>query len=297
LNEDQSGKQPVLRFAPSPNGPLHLGHAYSALVAFDTARRLGGRFLLRIEDIDPGRSREAFVDGIHEDLRWLGLTWEEPVLRQSRHIEDYVAAARQLEAMGVLYRCFATRAEIMAAHAASPQPLDPDGAPVYLGLYKGLSASEIERRVGAGEAFAMRLDMERALALAQAKLGGASLEFTELDETMKPRRVAVDPRRWGDAIIQRKDVPTSYHLSVVVDDARQGITHIVRGQDLYASTDIHRLLQELLDLPEPIYFHHRLIADASGQKLSKSAGAPGLKSLRAQGLSPNDIKRMIGLER
>jgi glutamyl-Q tRNA(Asp) synthetase len=297
LSGDQFGKQPVLRFAPSPNGPLHLGHAYSALVAFDTARRFGGRFLLRIEDIDPGRSREAFVDGIYEDLRWLGLTWEEPVLRQSRHVEDYVAAARQLEAMGVLYRCFATRAEIMAAHAASPQPLDPDGAPVYPGLHKGLSAGEIERRVGAGEAFAMRLDMERALALAHAKLGGASLEFTELGETMKPRRVAVDPRRWGDAIIQRKDVPTSYHLSVVVDDARQGITHVVRGQDLYASTDIHRLLQVLLDLPEPIYFHHRLIADASGQKLAKSAGAPGLKSLRVQGLSPHDIKRMIGLER
>ena len=141
----------------------------------------------------------------------------------------------------------------------------------------------------------MRLDLERALELACAKLGGAPLEFVELDDRLQPRRVTADPMRWGDVIIQRKDVPTSYHLSVVVDDARQGITHVVRGQDLYASTDIHRLLQVLLDLPEPIYFHHRLIADASGQKLSKSAGAPGLKSLRAQGLSPADIKRMIGL--
>jgi glutamyl-Q tRNA(Asp) synthetase len=284
-----------LRFAPSPNGPLHLGHAYSALVACETARKLGGRFLLRIEDIDPGRSRGEFVDGIYEDLRWLGLTWEEPVLRQSLHIADYVAAARRLEAMGVLYRCFATRAEIMAAHAASPQPLDPEGAPVYASLHKGLSASEAERRIDAGEPFAMRLDMERALA--RAKLGGAPLEFVELDDGMQPRRVAADPMRWGDVVLQRKDVPTSYHLSVVVDDARQGITHVVRGQDLYASTDIHRLLQVLLDLPEPIYFHHRLIADASGQKLSKSAGAPALKSLRAKGLSSGDIRRMVGLER
>jgi glutamyl-Q tRNA(Asp) synthetase len=297
LSGDRSKTQPVLRFAPSPNGPLHLGHAYSALLAYETARKLGGRLVLRIEDIDPGRSREEFVDGIYEDLHWLGLTWEEPVLRQSRHIADYVAAARCLEAMGVLYRCFATRAEIMAAHAASPQPLDPEGAPVYAGLHKGLSASEIERRIEAGEPFATRFDMERALALARAKLGGKPLEFVELDDGMEPRREAADPMRWGDVVLQRKDVPTSYHLSVVVDDARQGITHIVRGQDLYASTDIHRLLQVLLDLPEPIYFHHRLIADASGQKLSKSAGAPALKSLRAQGLTPGDIKRTIGLER
>lgn len=295
LRSDSPETQPVLRFAPSPNGPLHLGHAYSALVAYEAARKLGGRFLLRIEDIDPGRSRERFVDGIYEDLRWLGLTWEEPVLRQSCHIEDYVAAARKLEAMGVLYRCFATRAEIMAAHAASPQPMDPEAAPVYPGLHKGLSKREAERRIGAGELFAMRLDMDRALALASDKLGGMPLEFVELDEHMQPRRVAVDPRRWGDVVIQRKDVQTSYHLSVVVDDARQGITHVVRGQDLYAATDIHRLLQVLLDLPEPVYRHHRLIADASGQKLSKSADAPGLRDLRAQGLGPDDIKRMIGL--
>lgn len=287
-------KQPVLRFAPSPNGPLHLGHAYSALFARDMARKLGARFLLRIEDIDPGRSREEFVDGIYEDLRWLGLTWEEPVLRQSQHIGDYTAAARQLEAMGVLYRCFATRAEIMVAHAASPQPLDPEGAPVYPGLHKRLSATEAETRASAGEPFAMRLDMERALALARAKLGGAPLEFVELDDRLQARRVAADPLRWGDIVIQRKDVPTSYHLSVVVDDARQGITHVVRGQDLYAATDIHRLLQVLLDLLEPIYCHHRLIADASGQKLSKSAGARGLRELRAQGLSPGDIKIKLG---
>jgi glutamyl-Q tRNA(Asp) synthetase len=284
-----------LRFAPSPNGPLHLGHAYSALVAYETARKLGGRFLLRIEDIDPGRSREEFVDGIYEDLRWLGLTWEKPVLRQSRHIRDYVAAARQLEAMGVLYRCFATRGEIAAAQAASPRPLDPDGAPVYPGLHKGLSASEAERLIGAGEPCAMRLDMERALELARTKLGGGPLEFVELDENMRPHRIAVDPRRWGDVVLQRKDVPTSYHLSVVVDDARQGITHVVRGQDLCASTDIHRLLQVLLRLPELVYRHHRLIGDASGQKLSKSAGAPGLRDLRANGLSPGDIKKMVGL--
>ena len=229
LSSDVPERQPVLRFAPSPNGPLHLGHAYSALVAYEMARKLGGRFLLRIEDIDPGRSREDFVAGIYEDLRWLGLTWEEPVLRQSRHIDDYVAAAQRLEAMGVLYRCFATRAEIMAAHAAAPRPLDPEGVPVYPGLHKGLSAREIERRISAAEPFAMRLDMERALGIAHTKLGGAPLEFSELDEHMQPRRVTADPLRWGDVVLQRKDVPTSYHLSVVVDDARQDITHVVRG--------------------------------------------------------------------
>jgi glutamyl-Q tRNA(Asp) synthetase len=287
--------QPVLRFAPSPNGPLHLGHAYSALLAYDVARKLGGRFLLRIEDIDPGRSREDFVDGIYEDLRWLGLTWEEPVLQQSRHIDDYVAAARKLEAMGVLYRCFATRGEIMAAHAASPQALDPEGVPLYPGLHKRLPTSATERRIGAGEPFAMRIDMERAVELAQTKLGGAPLEFSELDERMRPRRIAVNARRWGDVVLQRKDVPTSYHLSVVVDDARQGITHIVRGRDLYAATDIHRLLQMLLGFPEPLYHHHHLIADASGQKLAKSADAPGLRHLRAQGFSPDDIRQMVNM--
>ncbi|MFM9850185.1 MAG: tRNA glutamyl-Q(34) synthetase GluQRS [Hyphomicrobiaceae bacterium] len=297
MNSDRSETQPVLRFAPSPNGPLHLGHAYSALLAFDTARRLGGRFLLRIEDIDPGRSREEFVEGIYDDLRWLGLEWEMPVLRQSRHVEDYVAAAMRLEAMGVLYRCFATRAEIAAAQAACPRPLDPEGAPVYPGLHKTLSAGDAERRIGAGEPFAMRIDVEKAVALAQAKLGGAPLEFVEWDAHLQPHRVAADPQRWGDVVIQRKDVPTSYHLSVVVDDSRQGITHVVRGQDLYAATDIHRLLQVLLDLPEPVYRHHRLIADASGQKLAKSAGAPGLKDLRAQGLSVEDIRRLVGMDR
>lgn len=295
MSSDRSEAQPVLRFAPSPNGPLHLGHAYSALLAFDTARKLGGRFLLRIEDIDPGRSRQEFVDGIYDDLRWLGLAWEMPVLRQSRHIGDYVAAAEHLMTMGVLYRCFATRAEIMAAHAASPRPLDPEGAPVYPGLHKALSDGEATRRIRVGEAFAMRLDVERAMALVRAKLGGAPLDFVECDEHFRPRRIAADPLRWGDVVIQRKDVSTSYHLSVVVDDARQGITHIVRGRDLYAATDIHRLLQVLLDLPEPVYHHHRLIADASGQKLAKSAGAPGLRQLRAQGLSPDDIRRLAGL--
>ena len=287
--------QPVLRFAPSPNGPLHLGHAYSALLAFDEAQQLRGRFLLRIEDIDPGRSREEFVAGIYDDLHWLGLEWELPVRRQSRHFVDYRVAAARLKTMGVLYPCFATRAEIMAAQAASPRPLDPEGAPVYPGLHKALSAEEVARRIGVGEAFAMRLDVERAMAIVRAKPGGAPLDFVEWDEQFRPHRVAADPLRWGDVVIQRKDVPTSYHLSVVVDDARQGITHVVRGQDLYASTDIHRLLQVLLDLPEPDYRHHRLIADASGQKLAKSAGAPGLRELRAQGLGPDDIRRLVGL--
>ena len=284
---------PVFRFAPSPNGELHLGHALSALVGYERARACGGRFLVRIEDIDPGRSRKRFVAGILEDLAWLGLTWEEPVVFQSQRLPAYAAAAERLRAMGLLYPCFATRAEIEAAAAGGPT--DPDGAPLYPGLYKGRDAEEVARRTAAGERCALRLDMGRAIAAAAAKLEGAGLTFTELGGDDTPQTIQARPERWGDAVVVRKDVATSYHLAVVVDDAWQGVTHVTRGHDLLAATDLHRLLQVLLGLPAPLYHHHRLITDAAGRKLAKSARDTSLKSLRESGATPTDIRRMVGL--
>jgi len=281
----------TFRFAPSPNGELHLGHALSALTNAAMAQRLGGRFLVRIEDIDPARSRPEFVAGIFEDLAWLGLAWEEPVLRQSEHMADYAAAADRLAAMGLLYPCFATRAEIAAAATAGPT--DPDGAPLYPGLHRNLDRSEAARRLAAGESAAMRLDMAKALVRAKAILGGRPLTFTELGSDMQPQQVTADPARWGDVVIQRKEVPTSYHLSVVIDDARQGVTHVVRGRDLRPATDLHRLLQILLGLPAPIYHHHRLLTDETGRKLAKSARDRSLRELRAGGVAADDVKRRL----
>jgi glutamyl-Q tRNA(Asp) synthetase len=287
------GSTPVLRFAPSPNGALHLGHALSALSGQAWARRLGGRHLLRIEDIDPVRSTPANIAGIYRDLAWLGVTWEEPVRCQSQHLNDYKAAAARLEKLGLLYPCFASRQEISAANAAAGGRRDPDGAPLYVGFSR-LSASEAAARRGAGEPCVMRLDMARALAMAGERPGSAPLTFLELADDGSSRRVECDPGRWGDVVVQRKDVPTSYHLSVVVDDAVQGITHVTRGRDLLAATDIHRLLQVLLDLPEPVYSHHRLIVDKDGRKLSKSARDTSLAQLRAAGADPQDIRLLIG---
>jgi len=284
---------PVLRFAPSPNGPLHLGHALSALTSFEMARRLGGRFLLRIEDIDVVRSREEYVAAILEDLAWLGITWEEPVLRQSQRFAVYAQAAQLLEAQGLLYPCFATRSEIAAA--AVGDAVDPEGMPLYPGLHKGLSQGEIEKRIAAGERYALRLHIDRALEAAKRRLDGRPLTFTELDENGSPHVVAAVPERWGDTVILRKDVPASYHLAVVVDDALQGVTHVVRGRDLYAATDLQRLLQVVLGLPEPVYHHHRLVNDGQGRKLSKSAGDTALGSLRSDGVSQEDIRRQVGL--
>jgi glutamyl-Q tRNA(Asp) synthetase len=286
---------PVLRFAPSPNGALHVGHALSALSGEAWARRLGGRHLLRIEDIDPVRSTAANVDAILRDLTWLGVTWEEPVRRQSEHLATYEAAAARLAALDLLYPCFASRQEIVAASAAGDGKVDPDGAPLYPGLHRGLPAAEVGARRARGEPHVMRLDMTRALAIAADRTGGVPLSFTELADDGAPQRIVCDPARWGDVVIQRKDVPTSYHLSVVVDDALQGITHVTRGRDLFAATDIHRLLQVLLELPEPIYSHHRLIVDDTGRKLSKSARDTSLASLRAAGRTPADIRRLVGL--
>lgn len=281
------------RFAPSPNGLLHIGHALSAIIAHDTARANGGRFLLRIEDIDLERRRPEYVSAIYEDLSWLGLTWEEPVLVQSEHFNAYLAAADKLIAMGLLYPCFATRSEIAAA--ADPQKADPDGAPVYPELWKGASGEQVGARMAAGDTPALRLDMDGALKALCAKRGEEPLTFTEVTEDGSRQTVVAEPQRWGDAIIVRKDVPASYHLSVVVDDARQGVTHVTRGRDLFAATDLQRLLQELLDLPEPIYSHHRVICWADGRKLSKSNQDMGLRALREEGATPADIRKVIGL--
>ena len=284
---------PVLRFAPSPNGPLHLGHALSALTGFDAARRLGGRFLVRIEDIDVARCREEYVAGIFEDLAWLGVAWEEPVRRQSQHFVTYAQAAQRLERLGLLYPCFASRSEIEAA--ASPGSVDPDGAPLYPGLHKAMPQAEIEARIENGERYALRIDMDRALAAAAKRLHGAPLTFTELDDAGRTQILDASSEQWGDAVILRKDVPASYHLAVVIDDARQRITHVTRGRDLFQATGLHRLLQVLLGLPEPLYHHHRLLTDPEGRKLAKSAGDTGLAALRAGGASPADIRRLVGL--
>lgn len=280
----------VTRFAPSPNGELHLGHARSAIVACEWARSCGGRFLLRIEDIDTARTREAFVDGIFEDLRWLGLGWEEPVLRQSQSFPVYRAAADRLTAMGLLYPCFASRTEILAA--SDPDRTDPDGVPLYPGIAKTRSREAVAADMQAGLPYALRIDMHRAIETARSKLGKVPLTFTELGADGTATAVEAHPERWGDAIILRKDTPASYHLAVVVDDARQGITHVTRGRDLFPATDIHRLLQVLLDLPEPLYHHHALITDIGGRKLSKSAGDTSLRALRAGGMTADEVRRL-----
>ena len=284
----------VFRFAPSPNGRLHLGHALSAFTGFDMARRVGGRFLVRIEDIDTTRSRGDLIAAIFEDLRWLGITWEVPVLRQSEHFDDYRAAATRLRDMGLLYPCFATRSQIEAAlqpgHAS-----DPDGAPLYPGLHRGLDARAVADRLQWGERYALRIDMARALAAARNMAGNAAFTFQALDAAGRQTAVVANPARWGDAVIVRKEVPASYHLACVVDDARQGITHVTRGRDLLAATDLHRLLQVLLGLPAPLYHHHRLLTDQQGRKLAKSADDTSLASLRAGGATPVDIRHLVGL--
>lgn len=285
--------QPVFRFAPSPNGYLHLGHALSALLNFQTAQETGGRFLLRIEDIDASRCRPEYEAAILEDLDWLGLTWEEPVRRQSDHLGAYGDALKRLD--DLLYPSFESRTEIArlvaAREAQGAWPRDPDGAPLYPGDAKRLSPDERRGRIAAGEPYALRLDMERAI----ARTGALTWIESGTGPGGETGTIAAEPEAWGDVVLARKEMPTSYHLSVVVDDALQGITHVVRGQDLFRSTSVHRLLQALLGLPQPGYTHHRLILDSDGRKLSKSTRATALRDLRQGGAKPSDIRRLVGL--
>lgn len=270
------------RFAPSPTGWLHLGHAFAALFAAREAD--GGRFLIRLEDIDATRARPEYEEAIFEDLAWLGLSWEKPVRRQSDHFDDYRAALSQLEAQGLLYPCFCTRREIQDEIArAGNAPQGPDG-PLYPGTCRHLDADERQQRLASGAAYALRLDVMKAL-----KLLDAPLTFTELSRG----EITADPSIFGDVVLARKDTPASYHLAVVVDDALQGITLVTRGEDLLPATHLHRLLQHLLDLPMPRWHHHRLITDESGKRLAKRDDARSLRSLREAGWTPERVLALI----
>ena len=284
----------TFRFAPSPNGYLHLGHALSALLNADRTRAAGGRLLLRIEDIDETRCRPDYEAAIYEDLAWLGIAWEQPVRRQSEHYDDYRAALARLDAMGLVYPSFESRAEIarLVEMRGGTWPRDPDGTPLYPGDAKSMSAAERARRRTTAEPYALRLDMSAALACA----GSLTWIETGAGPAGETGTVAANPAIWGDVILARKDTPTSYHLAVVVDDAAQGVTDVVRGCDLFHSTSVHRLLQALLGLPQPRYHHHRLILDANGRKLSKSTLATGLRELRAQGATVAAIRKLVGLD-
>ncbi len=280
---------PVLRFAPSPNGRLHLGHAYSALLNDAVARQLGGTWLLRIEDIDPGRARPDLVAGIEEDLAWLGLRWPELPRRQSQHMAEYQAGAKRLRAAGLLYPCRCTRGEIAAVigsrerESGEPWPRDPDGSPLYPGTCRTLPQA-----VEAGTPIAWRLNMAAAIAAAGA------VSWSAFDPSGRIWPVEARPERWGDIVLVRKETPTSYNLSVVLDDDVQGITHVVRGVDLEAATDIHALVATLLGLTAPLYHHHALLTDVQGQKLSKSRSSPSIAAMRHAGESPAGIRERLG---
>jgi len=278
----------IFRFAPSPNGRLHLGHAYSALLNAKLAARLHGRFLLRLEDIDSTRCTTALAQHCLDDLAWLGLTWETPVRAQSEHGEDYAAALAALKKRGLVYPCFCTRREV----AEASTQCDPDGAPLYPGTCKRLSAGEVAQRLAANTPHSWRLDMDKALVAAP----GPHYYLRFAPDSMQEESVTANPTRWGDAVLARKDIalPTSYHLSVVVDDALQSITHVVRGADLEAATDLHVLLQTLLGLKTPLYHHHALI-EKNGDKLAKSKGGESLEDLRARGVTAREVREMVGM--
>lgn len=273
----------ILRFAPSPNGHLHLGHAFSALFTWRAAAALRGTALLRIEDIDPARCKPEFDLALRDDMHWLGLDWPEPVLRQSERMDAYRAAARQLG--DLLYTCDCTRTEI--AERTIGGPTDPDGTPLYDGKCR-------RHGVAGGRPVQWRIDMARASAVAGAlEIAGLPVRGIDIDFG-RPAPRAADPARWGDAVLVRKDVATSYHLAVVVDDAAQAVTHVTRGRDLDTATDLHVLLQALLDVPSPVYAHHGLVRDGSLEKLSKSRGSTSLRDLRTTGWSPADVRRELG---
>jgi glutamyl-Q tRNA(Asp) synthetase len=283
---DIPASAPVLRFAPSPNGALHLGHAYSALMNERIARETGGRVLLRIEDLDRTRCKPRFEGGIVDDLAWLGLRYPAPPRRQSEHAGDYAAALARLDERGLVYPCFCSRSEVArASNGAS----DPDGAPLYAGTCRALAPAQARDRLARGDRAALRLDMGRALAAAPGALG-----WTEYGEGAVPARLAAAPEVWGDVVLGGRALAASYHLAVVVDDALQGVTDVVRGRDLLASTAVHRLLQTLLGLAPPRYRHHRLVLDRSGAKLSKSRQSVSLAELRGTGLSAGEVRSALG---
>jgi glutamyl-Q tRNA(Asp) synthetase len=285
-----SGAGIVTRFAPSPTGHLHLGHAYSALLGHRTAREKDGRFLLRIEDIDRARCRAAFEADLIEDLAWLGLDWEQPVRRQSDHFDDYRAALDRLDSLGVLYPCFCSRKDIAAAASAPHPGRDGTGeAAIYPGTCRALHPDLAARRKAAGDPFALRLDIGKALALT------GPLAFWDFDaEAGDWREIRAAPERLGDVVLGRRDVPASYHLCATLDDHLQGITLVIRGEDLRPATHIHRLLQALLGLATPCTRHHLLLTNESGERLSKRDGAASLRSLRADGMSAGAVRAMAG---
>src|SRR5690606_28915231 len=274
----------VTRFAPSPTGHLHLGHVYAALVAARAAEEANGRFLLRIEDIDAGRCRPEFESAIYDDLAWLGLSWEQPVRRQSEHMADYADALSRLDGMGLLYPCFCTRADIRREiERAGGAPHGVDGA-IYPGTCRALSAGERAERISQGVSWALRLDMARAIQIA------GPLRWHDHLRGM----IEADPGRHGDVVLARKDVPASYHLAVTWDDHHQGVTLVTRGEDLLAATDIHRLLQALLGIDVPDYRHHALITDESGRRLAKRDLALTVRAMREDGLTPAAVRALAG---
>ena len=275
------------RFAPSPNGRLHLGHAYSALFTAQQAKDHSARFLLRIEDIDRARCKAEFAEQAMADLEWLGLSWPQPVRYQSRHMHDYTVVIDRLERLGLLYPCFCTRAKLSKA----PGPKDPDGATVYPGYCRLMTKMERNRRMTAGEPYALRLDMAKAIVAA-----GPDLSFYEAGcgPDGETGIIPCTPQAWGDVVLARKDIATSYHIAVVHDDAIQHISHVTRGIDLFHATSIHRVLQSILELPAPAYIHHRLIPDETGRKLSKSARDRSLAALRDDGVTPEMIRKQFG---
>ena len=278
--------QPIFRFAPSPNGRLHLGHAYSALLNAALAAASGGRLLLRIEDIDRSRCKPEYERAIAADLAWLGLAFDEAPRRQSEHAADYAAALDRLAARRLAYPCFCTRGEI--ARAAGPGR-DPDGAPLYPGTCRAMSGAERAARFASGARAGVRLDMAQALMEAP----GAS-HWQEYGEGSEAATVRADPAAWGDFALKGKDTPASYHLAVVVDDALQEVSDVVRGRDLFAATGAHRLLQALLDIAPPRYRHHRLVRDVAGAKMSKSAASTPLAELRRNGVSADEVRGALG---
>jgi glutamyl-Q tRNA(Asp) synthetase len=342
-------ERPVFRFAPSPNGELHLGHALSAILNFDMAKETGGRFLLRIEDIDPARCRPEYEAQIYDDLRWLGLDWEEPVRRQSEHVAEYRTALDHLKSRGLVYPAFLSRADVKAHVEAYEKncgrwKYDPDGSPHYPTGERDFDPDEAATRIARGDRHMWRLNMEKALAevgnaphpsplpvrtgrgdaggangaivstLARAEaeprvpsprkrgedagrqMRGSDRSLTWIETTSGTSRpTPANPSIWGDVVLWRWDAPSSYHLSVVLDDALQGVTHVVRGMDLFHATHVHRLLQALFGLPAPIYHHHPLIKDDTGQKLSKSIASTGIRALREAGETPSGIRRRLGL--